>query len=254
MPNDLKDYPFKPNYISDVDHILIFIRLHNKKTYNTIVMWMILLPSTYILSFSPLPLLIFTGQVDGVRMNLPLELDDGEVQAYQSGLVITLQTHFGLKVTYDTRSMVRVEMPSSYQGTLLGLCGNYNSNPGDDFVLPGGEQATSAEAFTNGWVVAEKGVKCQTGCGGQCPSPPPTDKQDSKDKCDILKDTKGPFAKCHATVPPQTHFDECVKDLSEQGGKDEVLCQHLQNYVAVCQEAGASVDLWRNDTFCRESL
>ncbi|KAL2084474.1 hypothetical protein ACEWY4_019992 [Coilia grayii] len=187
--------------------------------------------------------------VDGVRVYLPLVLDDGKVRAYQSGLVITLQTDFGLKVTYDTISMVRVEMPSSYQSTLLGLCGNYNSNPVDDFVLPGGDQAPSAEAFAKGWVVVQEGVKCQTGCGSQCPSTPP-DTQTSIEKCDILKDKKGPFSKCHATVPPQKYFENCVKDLSEQGGKEDVLCQHLQNYVAICQEAGASVDLWRNKTFC----
>ncbi|XP_062394660.1 IgGFc-binding protein-like [Sardina pilchardus] len=193
-----------------------------------------------------LPGRIWEVTLDDIRVNLPLQLDDGKVRVYQNGLVIILQTNFGLEVTYDTTSMVRVEMPSSYKGVLLGLCGNYNGNPADDFALPGGAQASSAEAFAEGWVVNQKGVKCQTGCGSQCPTPPPG----GGDLCDILKDKKSPFSKCHSTVPPQEYFDKCVKDLSEQGGSKDVLCQHLQNYVAVCQESGGSVDGWRNETFC----
>ncbi|XP_076136860.1 IgGFc-binding protein-like isoform X2 [Alosa pseudoharengus] len=193
-----------------------------------------------------LPGRIWEVTLDGIRVNLPLQLDDRKVQVYHNGHVIVLQTNFGLEVTYDTISMVRVDMPSSYKGVLLGLCGNYNDNPADDFVLPGGAQASSAEAFAEGWVVDQKGVKCQTGCGSQCPTPSPQ----GKELCDILKDKKSPFSKCHATVPPQEYFDKCVKDVSEQGGSKDVLCQHLQNYVAVCQESGGSVDSWRNKTLC----
>ncbi|XP_076136862.1 IgGFc-binding protein-like [Alosa pseudoharengus] len=197
-----------------------------------------------------LPGRIWEVTLDGIRVNLPLQLDDGKVQVYHNGHVIVLQTNFGLEVTYDTISMVRVDMPSSYKGLLLGLCGNYNGNPADDFVLPGGAQASSAEAFAEGWVVDQKGVKCQTGCGSQCPTPPPEQQKKARKLCDILKDKNGPFSKCHATVPPQEYFDKCVKDLSAQGGSKDVLCQHLQNYVAVCQESGASVYCWRNKTFC----
>lgn len=189
--------------------------------------------------------------MDSIRVNLPVQLDDGTVQVYQNGLFIVLRTDFGLVVTYDTISMVKVEIPSSYKGMLLGLCGNYNDDPVDDFTLPGGDQACSTDAFVEGWVI-KTGVTCQTGCGTQCSTPPPTQPNKVRDLCAILKDKKGPFSKCHATVPPKQYFEKCAKDVVEQGGSKDVFCQHLQNYVAACQHLGASVDTWRNETFCRE--
>lgn len=191
-------------------------------------------------------------QMNGIRVNLPVQLADWTVQVYQNGLFIILRTNFGLVVTYDTISMVRVEIPYSYKGVLLGVCGNYNGDPVDDFTLPGGNQTCSAETFVKGWVINQTGVTCQTGCGSHCPTPPPDQQIKARELCDILKDKKGPFSKCHTTVPPKQYFEKCAKDVSEQGGGKDVLCQHLQNYVAACQDVGASVDNWRNETFCRE--
>uniref|UniRef100_A0A3Q1FXL3 Fc gamma binding protein n=1 Tax=Acanthochromis polyacanthus TaxID=80966 RepID=A0A3Q1FXL3_9TELE len=54
----------------------------------------------------------------------------------QEGRNIIVRTVFGLTVLYDTVYYVEVIVPSTYQGKMCGLCGNYNKNDGDDFRLP----------------------------------------------------------------------------------------------------------------------
>ena len=51
-----------------------------------------------------------------------------------------LKAKFGLIVEWNGRSTVKVKVPSSFGGSLCGLCGNGNSDPEGDFVNPGGEQ------------------------------------------------------------------------------------------------------------------
>ncbi|XP_071240417.1 IgGFc-binding protein-like [Salvelinus alpinus] len=189
------------------------------------------------------PRVIWEITVDDVATNLPLSLGDGKVRAYQNGINIIVVTDFGLMVTYDTVAGAIIQLPSTYKGVTGGLCGNYNDKKEDDFLLPSGLQEPSVEKFAVGWLVVQEGVKCQTGCDGglKCPptsGPPPA--------CSIIKSTKGPFAQCHAVVPPQEHFEECMKE--GEGG--DALCRHLQTYVTFCQASGGLVSSWRSDQFC----
>ncbi|XP_055759032.1 IgGFc-binding protein-like [Salvelinus fontinalis] len=189
------------------------------------------------------PRVIWEITVDDVATNLPLSLGDGKVRAYQNGINIIVVTDFGLMVTYDTVAGAIIQLPSTYKGVTGGLCGNYNDKKEDDFLLPSGLQEPSVEKFAAGWLVVQEGVKCQTGCDGglKCPptsGPPPA--------CSIIKSTKGPFAQCHAVVPPQEHFEECMKE--GEGG--DALCRHLQTYVTFCQASGGLVSSWRSDQFC----
>ncbi|XP_045081914.1 LOW QUALITY PROTEIN: IgGFc-binding protein-like [Coregonus clupeaformis] len=189
------------------------------------------------------PRVIWEITVDDVAANLPLSLGDGKVRAYQNGINIVLVTDFGLMVTYDTVAGAIIQLPSTYKGVTGGLCGNYNDKKEDDFLLPSGLQEPSVEKFAAGWLVVLEGVKCQTGCDGGLKCPPSTGPPAA---CSIIKSTKGPFAQCHAVVPPQVHFEECVKE--GEGG--DALCRHLQTYVTFCQASGGIVSSWRSDQFC----
>nr|XP_032830927.1 zonadhesin-like [Petromyzon marinus] len=57
------------------------------------------------------------------------------------------------------------------------------------------------------------------------------------------------FKECHAVLPPQVFFDNCVFDLCATGGNPLSLCQALQAYADQCAQAGVIVT-WRNNTFC----
>ncbi|XP_055055949.2 IgGFc-binding protein [Misgurnus anguillicaudatus] len=201
-------------------------------------------------TFTLLPGRIWEIQVNNAKMNLPVTVDDGLVQLYQSGLYIVVETYFGLKLTYDTVSMVTVEIPSTFKSAVTGLCGNYNENKEDDFLLPGGIATSSVEIFAEAWVSPSDRMLCQTGCGSKCVNPDKDKQTQAETSCSILTSEKGPFSNCYDKVPPQKFFDECVKDVAAQSIDTTVLCRHIQRYVASCQETGTSINSWRTNTFC----
>ncbi|XP_017564176.2 IgGFc-binding protein-like [Pygocentrus nattereri] len=189
-------------------------------------------------------------RVDQVRAVLPLVLEQGLVKVYQSGSFIILETSFGLRVTYDTVSMAIIEIPSTYKKAVRGLCGNYNDKKEDDFLLPNGKQALSATQFVKGWTLVQEKVICKTGCGSRCPQPDKGSQTKAENDCKILIWEKGPFAKCHSKVSPAKFYDACAKDVASQLKDKTLVCRYIQKYVVSCQQAGVSINIWRNTTFC----
>lgn len=66
--------------------------------------------------------------------SLPLFLNNGQVQIYQTGAQTIVSVDFGLTVSYDGWSFVVITLPYSYRGKTGGLYGNFNGNPYDDFI------------------------------------------------------------------------------------------------------------------------
>ncbi|XP_067294460.1 IgGFc-binding protein [Pseudorasbora parva] len=197
-----------------------------------------------------LPGHIWEVQVDKVKTNLPVTLNEGLAQVYQSGVNIVVETGFGLKLTYDTVSMVKIEIPSTFKNSVKGLCGNYNGNSADDFLLPDGIQTSSVEYFAEAWVLPSDKMMCQTICGPKCLNPDKDKQTEAETACSMLISEKGPFSGCYEKIPPQKFFDECVKDVAAQPKDTTVHCRHIQRYVTSCQEIGMSISSWRNKTFC----
>ncbi|XP_039599299.1 IgGFc-binding protein-like [Polypterus senegalus] len=80
--------------------------------------------------------------VDGLWVNPPLTLDGNHLSIIKTGFNGIVQTSFGLKVTFDWSHWVVVTVPSTYQGALCGLCGNYNLQTSDDLKMKGGSPAS----------------------------------------------------------------------------------------------------------------
>ncbi|XP_039369193.1 IgGFc-binding protein-like [Mauremys reevesii] len=78
-------------------------------------------------------------EVDGELYTLPLAMDDGKLQINQEGNNIIVQSVSGLQVFYDTASYLLVSIPSTCKGHMCGLCGNFNGDKNDDFLLPNGK-------------------------------------------------------------------------------------------------------------------
>ncbi|XP_072572002.1 IgGFc-binding protein-like [Paramormyrops kingsleyae] len=191
--------------------------------------------------------------VDKVRFPLPLFLDDGRITINQEGCNIIVQTDFGLKLLYDTQYYVEVDVPSSYKDSLCGLCGNYNGDSQDDFLLPNGQRTADVDVFGRAWVVNLPEVMCG-GCGSQCP----TCSIDKKalygqlEFCGIINTTSGPFTTCHAVVPPENYVSNCIFDLCTVDGNRTTLCNSVQAYAIACQSAGVQINGWRNISLCRK--
>ncbi|XP_044847312.1 IgGFc-binding protein-like isoform X2 [Mauremys mutica] len=191
--------------------------------------------------------------VNSMSHNLPVIVADGRLRAYQHGTNILVQTNFGLTVSYDLVYQTRVTISESYEGETCGLCGNYNGQEDEEFLLPDGRTVPDAAAFGSAWEVQIPGASCTDRCAGNsCPVCEEKKKEVFKwhNSCGLLTDPDGPFAACHGTVSPSVYQSNCLYDLCLGNGDAQVLCHSIHSYVTACQEAGAPILPWRNTTFC----
>ncbi|XP_033701123.1 IgGFc-binding protein [Tursiops truncatus] len=189
--------------------------------------------------------------VDGEAVALPVAV--GHVRVTAEGRNMILQTTKELRLLFDGDAYILISIPSPFRDRLCGLCGNFNGNWNDDFVLPSGAMAPSVDAFGAAWRAPGSSQGCGEGCGPQgCPlcSAEETAPYESLEACGRLKDAKGPFSACHAALSPSEYFRQCVYDLCAQKGNSAALCRSLSAYTAACQAAGVAVKPWRTDSFC----
>ncbi|XP_072547805.1 IgGFc-binding protein [Salminus brasiliensis] len=188
--------------------------------------------------------------VNSETINLPAVLSDGRIWLTQDGFGVHLKTDFGLQVVHSF-SHAEVQVPSIYNDSMCGLCGNYNGDPTDDFLLPSGNQTTSVDAFGQAWVLAPPGVPCG-GCKGVCPQcePAKAELYRRSNSCGLISSPSGPFSGCHKQVDPQAYVNNCVFDLCVMDGDATALCQTVQAYASACQKAGLAIQAWRNTSFC----
>ncbi|KAJ1132329.1 hypothetical protein NDU88_010651 [Pleurodeles waltl] len=193
--------------------------------------------------------------VNGVTHNLPFRLPDGILQVFQKGISIILKTEFGLEVSYDLVYHATVTVPGNYKKQMCGLCGNYNGNKNDEFLLPSNTLTPDATIFGSAWQVPVPSVSCGDGCGGagnECPVCDQNIKELFKQPsfCGILVAIGGPFRDCYPVVNPSVYFSNCVFDLCQGGGDNSILCFNIQSYVSACQAARVVIKPWRSNTFC----
>ncbi|KAJ8332875.1 hypothetical protein SKAU_G00417710 [Synaphobranchus kaupii] len=189
--------------------------------------------------------------VDGILTSLPYYLNGSTVRVYRSGRLAVLETHFGLTVTYDWTSSVRVTVPSMYHGATCGLCGNYNGDPADDLLLPGGRRAKNPTEFGDSYLVGEA-----PGCSRVCedcasPKVPPGGKPPPYvSDCDVITDKRGPLRGCVGKVDPVQYHENCVYDITLNQGLQRAACDIIAAYVEECQEMGGNIEAWRKTDFC----
>lgn len=192
--------------------------------------------------------------VNSEAVSLPVSA--GPVRVTFEGQNLILQTTKGLRILYDGNFHVLISIPSSFHERVCGLCGNFNGNWSDDFVLPTGLVASTVEAFAAAWRDFDSSQEdCSEGCGSQgCPVclAEETKAYEDKKACGLLQDPQGPFATCHEVLKPSEYFRQCVYDMCAHKGDEAFLCHNLAAYTAACQAAGSSVEPWRSDSFCSE--
>ncbi|XP_061808679.1 IgGFc-binding protein [Nerophis lumbriciformis] len=183
-------------------------------------------------------------KVDGLLVNLPSILGQGQVLLYLKGQSRCIETDFGVVVTYSS-DILTITMPRGFSDNICGLCGNFNDNPEDD-LMPDDTfdivQAVSQWRTSNERECLDL-PRNTSGCSQQEQA-----LFQGKDFCGMFLDPEGAFQSCHKMVDPQDFYDNCVYGLCN--GNLMTLCQILSSYVAVCQEVGALVDEWRESNFC----
>ncbi|CAH2247941.1 c-binding -like [Pelobates cultripes] len=185
--------------------------------------------------------------LNGVWTILPVSLDNGNLTVSRSGKYILVETDFKLTVSYDTDHTVEVNVPTTYFNQTCGICGNFNGDLIDDFMMPNSQQAQDTNQLGNSWKVDDDDPSCTP-----VPPPPicPPEKEEFYERdtyCGLIRSKDGPFQACLSVINPDRFMSSCVFDLCVLG--DAALCNALEAYADACQRAGVS-STWRNSTFC----
>nr|XP_015224275.1 PREDICTED: alpha-tectorin-like [Lepisosteus oculatus] len=192
-------------------------------------------------------------QVGEQNTSLPFRREAEGVQVYLASLSrVVVQTDFGVRMEADWPHLVRLTVPSTYNGTLGGLCGNDNGYVGDEFWTPDGSFENDSQSFGDSW----RDGSLSAFCVENLPSTSPRSGGNSSQYlsgqfCGIMALPQGPFGQCQGRFNPSERIDNCARDMYRQGGASEVLCEALRNYALLCQQNGIAISHWRNLTNCQ---
>uniref|UniRef100_A0A669CE63 Uncharacterized protein n=1 Tax=Oreochromis niloticus TaxID=8128 RepID=A0A669CE63_ORENI len=185
-------------------------------------------------------------QVNGQLIRLPFSTGSNGIQIFYSSLrSVIIRTSFGVTVQTVWPHFVRVTAPGVYNGSLGGLCGDYNGNPHDDFRTPNGVLVNSSQDFGDSWRDGSLAAHC-------------VESQDrdsrtdfnSSQYCGILSSPDGPFVPCWSVVDPRQQVDVCVEIMRGSNDPASTLCDALRDYALMCQQKGVALGQWRNATGC----
>ncbi|KAK2145704.1 hypothetical protein LSH36_662g04064 [Paralvinella palmiformis] len=194
---------------------------------------------------------------NGVEQTLPVYIHNAEatrpgsfIEVRQLVDGVSLTTDFGLYVHFDGKNRFRLTLADSYAGEVCGLCGDFNGDPSNDFLMSNGSMATDVSHFGNSWKdVALSDVGCDD---GQTPNPEceTWDEQIQVNRlCSVISDPEGPFSACHGVVDPDEYEYGCAYDLCSDIHNEEMLCDAIAAYAEVCKEHGVIIS-WRSDELC----
>ncbi|KAF5914110.1 hypothetical protein HPG69_005632 [Diceros bicornis minor] len=166
---------------------------------------------------------------------------------------LTVNTALGLRLQVQLEPVMQLflTLDQAAQGSVQGLCGNFNGQEGDDYQTAGGLVEATGAGFANTW-------KAQSSCG---------DKQDWLDDpcslniesanyaehwCSLLKNTETPFGRCHWAVDPAEYYKRCKYDTCNCENNEACLCAALSSYARACAAKGVTLWGWREQVCNRE--
>nr|XP_055031164.1 alpha-tectorin isoform X1 [Misgurnus anguillicaudatus] len=189
-------------------------------------------------------------QVDGQMVGLPISVGSSQIRIYHSSVRgFVLETNFGVTIRADWPHIVRITAPSTYSGTLGGLCGNFNGNIDDEFYSPDGVLLNDTQTFADSWRDGSLSAHCEDPADLWEPGQYQNSSQFSE-HCNIMSMPDGPFAECSRTLDPAQRIQGCIQMLEQTSGAKEALCESLRGYTLLCQQKGITVGEWRSITYC----
>ncbi|OXB72765.1 UNVERIFIED_CONTAM: hypothetical protein H355_006208, partial [Colinus virginianus] len=125
-----------------------------------------------------------------------------------------------------------------------GLCGNFNGMEGDDFRTTNGLVEATGSAFANTWkaqsTCTDQAEKLEDPCSLSIESA-----NYAEHWCSLLKDSEGPFARCHSVIDPSEYYKRCKYDTCLCKDSEECLCAALSSYSRACAFKGIILGGWR---------
>ncbi|XP_077987316.1 uncharacterized protein LOC144441921 [Glandiceps talaboti] len=184
------------------------------------------------------------------RGEIPIVSLDSTFEIWQTNLYYFVKVKEGITVMWDKATRIYVKLHPKFKGLVEGLCGNFNGNQGDDFVMQnGGPPAGNAIDFSDSWKVYShcgETHNTQNACTGDF-----RDQRESwakKQCCILYSDT---FAPCHSEVDYTLYYDQCVFDTCacNVGGDCDCFCTAIAAYAYECNIHGVPIR-WRSQEVC----
>ena len=206
-----------------------------------------------------LNILLGRGGGGTVTINDILQPNNGDEVILRSGEVEVVRVGghphvilgaIGVRVSWDGLFHAEVTVSTSWRGRLCGLCGNYNSNPNDDFQAPNGYLTSSASDFGLSWVL-NNGT--HDDCGvlldpNQCTTDVMTEAQT---RCSVLNGDY--FNNCNDLVDPASFINSCIFDYCHcnVNDREDCYCNSLSAYAGACVHVGTHLVDWRSNFCCK---
>ncbi|KAI8518361.1 hypothetical protein Bbelb_043780 [Branchiostoma belcheri] len=188
--------------------------------------------------------------VDGVLYTLPFSLAMGKIRVRFRGIWVHVHlVDLCVDIYYNGRHCVKVKVSAYYYDRMCGLCGNFNNDRSDDFMMSDLVTiATNWNDFGFSWLVQDEDNEL---CIGPPDPPicPPEMVMLAEGWCRIITANNGPFAPCHAFEDPSEYFHDCVFDVCLQDGDIVGLCDNLEAYADACDDKGVHIS-WRTPDLC----
>ncbi|XP_014864982.1 PREDICTED: mucin-19 [Poecilia mexicana] len=166
---------------------------------------------------------------------------------WKSSMYVEVHTPFGLKLQVQVFPEIQLYItpPTLHSGLISGLCGNRNNDTTDDFNTSSGIIESSAKLFALSWSLGD----CRENIPNPCIN---TDNEIFADeKCSVLNDPDGIFARCHSYIPTDQYHTACIQRTCNCGNNLlRCLCASLGSYAKACAVLGAELGDWRRATNC----
>ncbi|XP_071358816.1 mucin-2-like [Trachinotus anak] len=176
-----------------------------------------------------------------------LHQSDDALVFWQSSMYVQVQTSFGMKMQVQMSPEIQLYItpPRNHTGIISGLCGNSNNDTTDDFTTSSGIIENSPQPFALSWTVGSCAVNIPSTCSN-------TDNEIFADeKCSVLNNPTGIFAKCHSHIPTDQFHTACIQRTCNCGSNlQQCLCVALGSYAEACAVLGVAVGDWRKATNC----
>uniref|UniRef100_H0VSR4 SCO-spondin n=1 Tax=Cavia porcellus TaxID=10141 RepID=H0VSR4_CAVPO len=185
--------------------------------------------------------------VNGLPIKPPKIYSGLGLGLHHAGLFLLLTTRLGLSLLWDGGTRVLVQLSPNFRGRVAGLCGDFDGDASNDLRSRQGVLEPTAELAAHSWRL-----------NPLCPEPgdllhPCTVNAHraawARAHCGTMLQPL--FARCHAEVPPQQHYEWCVYDACscDSGGDCECLCSAIATYADECSRHGHHVR-WRSQELC----
>ena len=181
-------------------------------------------------------------KVFGISVGLPYNKQGVNIVKH-GARTIRISTDIGFTAQYDGVYNVYIILQDRYRGKTVGLCGNFNGQQNDEFIMPDKQITHNDQIFADSW-------KVDRSCPDAQPLPNPcigvgTNAQEAKAKCSLMR--QQPFSVCHNHVKVDAGFiQDCEYDVC--ACKDHplsCLCEEYAAYADTCSWVGVNFQ-WKH--------